>query len=421
MGLFNKKELIKIEELNLTICRLKEQLDQLGGMEYFEVTLKCKEQEEILSKLTLESSDLDDKINFNKQVLNEVMLDIEMSDFGLYIPQYNLMSSEAYKERLKEIRARQKQLIKDKKALSFYDGWKLDGSVAKGRAMNNDNMKMYLRAYNNECDVLISKVKFNNVSKIEEKIRKCGKDLNKLNNRSKLSILAIYESLKIEELHLVHEYAVIKQEEKEANRQAREEEREHQKMLKEIEAARNKIQKEQTHYQTAKDKLLEQLKLADENIKAELEIKLLEINNTLEEIDKNLSDVDYREANNRAGYVYVISNIGSFGENIYKIGMTRRLEPQDRVDELGDASVPFRFDVHAMIFSDDAPKLENTLHTAFSDKKVNMVNGRKEFFNVSLDDIESVIKENHDKSVEFVKSADAEQYRESLKIIETSY
>ena len=118
----------------------------------------------------------------------------------------------------------------------------------------------------------------------------------------------------------------------------------------------------------------------------------------------------------KAGYVYVISNIGAFGENVYKIGMTRRLDPQDRIDELGDASVPFNFDVHVMIFSDDAPALESALHRAFEDKKVNMVNQRREFFNVSLEEIKKVIKEHFDKTVEFIDVPDAEQYRISQKI-----
>ena len=125
------------------------------------------------------------------------------------------------------------------------------------------------------------------------------------------------------------------------------------------------------------------------------------------------------EANQRAGYVYVISNIGSFGENIYKIGMTRRLNPQDRVDELGDASVPFNFDVHAMIFSEDAPSLEAALHRAFEDRKLNMVNTRREFFNVTLDEIKEVVKNNFDKTVEFIEFPDADQYRTSLKMKET--
>ena len=144
-------------------------------------------------------------------------------------------------------------------------------------------------------------------------------------------------------------------------------------------------------------------------------MKKEQIVNELSEIDKSMKDIDYRAANARAGYVYIISNVGSFGENVYKIGMTRRLEPMDRVDELGDASVPFNFDVHAMIFSDDAPSLEAALHKAFEDRKVNMINTRREFFNVTLDEIEEVVKKNYDKTVEFTRLAPAEQNRESLK------
>ena len=141
-----------------------------------------------------------------------------------------------------------------------------------------------------------------------------------------------------------------------------------------------------------------------------------ELETHLTDIDKVLSDIDYRQANMRAGYVYIISNIGAFGKDIYKIGMTRRLDPQDRVDELGDASVPFNFDVHAMIFSDDAPALEAALHRAFEDRKLNMVNQRREFFNVTLDEIKEVVKKNFDKTVEFVDVPDAEQYRISQKL-----
>ena len=131
-----------------------------------------------------------------------------------------------------------------------------------------------------------------------------------------------------------------------------------------------------------------------------------------------MKDIDYREANKKAGYVYIISNIGSFGENVYKIGMTRRLNPMDRVDELGDASVPFKFDVHALIFSDDAPKLESALHHAFESKKVNMINGRREFFRVTLDETKNVVNENYDKTVDFIMIPKAEQYRETQKIID---
>ena len=144
--------------------------------------------------------------------------------------------------------------------------------------------------------------------------------------------------------------------------------------------------------------------------------KKSEIEKQLVEIDKSMQEIDYREANQRAGYVYVISNIGSFGENVYKIGMTRRLDPTERVDELGDASVPFNFDIHAMIFSDDAPALEAALHRAFDSRKVNMVNRRREFFNVTLDEIKAVVRQNFDQTAEFIDVADAEQFRISQKM-----
>ena len=247
-----------------------------------------------------------------------------------------------------------------------------------------------------------------------KKIRQSAESIEKLGKMMSLYITSNYINSKIEELHLAFEYQVKKQEEKEAQKAARAELREAARLQKEIEEQRKKIEKEQTHYQTALKKISQQLELDPDN--QELMLKKNEIEEQLSEIDKSLQDIDYRTANQRAGYVYIISNIGAFGENVYKIGMTRRLDPQDRIDELGDASVPFNFDVHAMIFSDNAPALENALHHAFEDKKVNMVNQRREFFNVTLEEIKEVIKQNFDKTVEFIDIPDAEQYRISQKM-----
>lgn len=149
------------------------------------------------------------------------------------------------------------------------------------------------------------------------------------------------------------------------------------KLAKELEAARLKLEKEQTHYQNALRKINIQLASAKDDEREAIEAKKDQLEQQLDKIDQEFKDVDYREANQRAGYVYIISNIGAFGENVYKIGMTRRLDPMDRVDELGDASVPFDFDVHAMIFSNDAPALETALHNAFADRKLNYVNQRR--------------------------------------------
>lgn len=443
MGLFNKKELEQIEQLNNELNNLKSLQDELGVTNVIQSKTKIDEmQKEYELKFKNDENEHNNKlININNQIaksendlskvkeqLNQITLEIESKkkdlydveetllneSFGIYKPRHNCMNSDEYAEKIKKNRSQQKAMIKSKSALSYFNDWVLDGSKAKGKAMNNDNMKMVLRAFNNECDVLISKVKYNNIDRITKQIWKSAEAIDKLNVRNKISILSSYIRLKIEELQLVYEYECKKQEEKEAIRAARAEEREQAKLAKEIEEARKKIIKEQTHYENAKMSYIKQLENASDEDKIELNNKINEIDDKLKEIKKNVEDIDYREANQRAGYVYVISNIGAFGENIYKIGMTRRLDPQDRVDELGDASVPFTFDVHAMIFSDDAPKLEAALHNAFDKKKVNMVNGRKEFFKVTLEEIEKVIKENHDKLVEIKKIPDAEQYRESL-------
>ncbi len=274
--------------------------------------------------------------------------------------------------------------------------------------------KLSLRAFNQECDELVNKVKYTNFDASLNRLSKTAIDISKLGAEMNIFIANEYIHLKQDELRLAFEYQVKKQEEKEAVKAAKAEQREQAKIQKELEERRRKVEKEQTHYQTAYEKLKAQIEQNPDN--ADLLQKQQEMEATLSDIDKALTDIDYRQANMRAGYVYVISNIGSFGKDIYKIGMTRRLEPQDRIDELGGASVPFNFDVHAMIFSDDAPSLETALHKAFEDKKVNMVNHRREFFHVTLNEIKEVIKKNFDKTVEFIDVPNAEQYRASEKM-----
>ena len=339
---------------------------------------------------------------------------ITFQEFGLYTPRYNFVTSEEYKEELDNIRDAQKKLIKSDKAIIGATTWTVNGSKSKGNKMIADMKKLFLRAFNSDCEDVISKVKYNNFDMSLKKIHQSANSIERLGKSMSLKITPKYIDWKEEELTLAFEYQQKKQEEKEAQKAARAEMREAARLQKEIEAQRKKIEKEQTHYQTAYEKLLKQLEENPDN--ADLLTKKSELENQLNDIDKAIKDIDYREANQRAGYVYIISNIGAFGENVYKIGMTRRLDPQDRVDELGDASVPFNFDVHAMIFSDDAPALEAALHKAFEDRKLNMVNTRREFFNVTLDEIKEVVKKNFDKTVEFIDVPDAEQFRVSQKM-----
>ena len=361
---------------------------------------------------------LSEEVKQKESQIVELDETILLQEFGMYSPIYDFANSEMYKDRLDAIRTEQKNMILFKTAATCSQVWTVNGSEAQGRVMTNQNIKQILRCFNDECDMLISKVKFNNIAAFIEKIRKSYDVLNRMNTKNAVSISHEYLELKIQELQLAYEYVAKKQEEKEEQRRIREQMREEARLQKEIEEARKDIEKEQKHYTNALTKLNKQIESCDELEKEILLEKRAEIEKHLSDLDIALKDIDYREANKRAGYVYVISNIGSFGENIYKIGMTRRLDPMERVDELGDASVPFKFDVHAMIFSDDAPTLEAALHRAFENKKVNMINGRREFFNVTLEEIEDVVKANYDKTVEFIKIPQAEQYRESQKIIE---
>ncbi len=340
--------------------------------------------------------------------------EILVQEFGLYTPKFDFANALEYKEALSEIRAEQKSVIKNKRATTGARGWVVNESAAKGKKLVTDTQKLLLRAFNSECDELVRKVKYTNFDASLDKIQKSAEAISKLGRVMDISITPEYLRLKKDELHLAFEYQCKKQEEKEAAKLARAEQREQAKLQKELDAERRKIEKEQTHYQTAYEKLKSQISQNPND--PELLKKKNDMEERLSDIEKALSDIDYRQANMKAGYVYIISNIGSFGKDVYKIGMTRRLDPQERIDELGDASVPFRFDVHAMIFSDDAPALEAALHRAFEDRKLNMVNKRREFFHVTLDEIKEVVKKNFDKTVEFIDTPDAEQYRVSMKM-----
>ncbi len=398
----------KIKELDAQLTpEIKEANRAIAVVENMKKERNQLEQElESLSKETASK----------KKELSSITDTLTAESFGLYEPRYKFASALDYKEELAKIRALQKTLIKDKRAVTGNMLWQVNGNASKGKKMVSDTQKLLLRAFNSECDELIDKVKYNNFDASLDRIYKSSDAISKLGSIMNIKITQEYLSAKVKELRLAFEYAQKKEAEKEALKEARAEQKEQAKVQKELDEQRKKIEKEQTHYQTAYEHVIQQLNADPDN--EDLQKKKNDMENQLNDIDKALNDIDYRQANAKAGYVYVISNIGAFGEDVYKIGMTRRLEPQERIDELGSASVPFNFDVHAMIFSDNAPALEAALHRAFEDKKVNMVNHRREFFHVTLDEIKKVIRENYDKTVEFVDVPDADQYRASVKIRE---
>ena len=420
-SIFNRSKILKeneklLKELEETKKLLTPQMLDANNLANYILELEAKEKK-INDNIEMANSSLSEillDIESKKKTLVEIDEELLYQELSLYKPKYEMSNSLLYKSMLDNVRDIQKALIKNDRAVTGNMNWTVNGSKSEGKKMVKDMQKLLLRAFNGECDDVINRVTYANIELSEKRLHSSFETISKLGRVMSVAITYDYFNAKMEELHLAFEYKLKKQEEKEQQKELRAQIREEAKLQKEIEEARKKIQKEQKHYQNALDSINKQLLTATDEQKADLEQKKAEIEAQLGEIDKNIKDIDYRESNAKAGYVYIISNIGAFGENIYKIGMTRRLDPQERIDELSDASVPFNFDIHAMIFSDNAPALEAALHKAFEEKKVNMVNHRREFFNVTLDEIKTVVMENFDKSVEFVDIPEAQQYRQSI-------
>lgn len=383
------------------------------------------------SKLSKEIETLETQANTTRTELGSIQADIIwrksqivqlddeilLQEFGLYRPKYALTNSAAYKVQIDAIRDQQSEMIRSKTAAIAGTNWSINGDEKEGRRMITDYTKLILRAFNNECDATIEGVKFSNIASCRKRIEKSFETLSKLGSRMTISLAPAYLNLKIQELELCYEYQVKKQEEKEELRRMREKLREEAKLAKEIEEARQTLIKEEKHFLKAREALRERLARAsteDEKARCQTELETIEVE--LGVVQSKRQEVDYREANARAGYVYVISNVGAFGEGVFKIGVTRRLEPMDRIDELGDASVPFDFDVHVLVFSEDAYALESALHSHFHKLRINRVNSRKEFFRANAADIETVLIENFRKPIDFIKLAEAPEYRQSLKL-----
>lgn len=383
-----------------------------------EIEAKEKAAREETKRLQAEASKLGAEVDDKKRFLVTFDDELMFQEFGLYEPRFDFTSVEQYKDELKRLRDEQKRAVRDMNDQAKHTQWTVNNSKAQGRKMVGDIVRLLIRAFNGECDEIVRKVKFSNIDASINAIQKSSETISKLGRVIGISVPQDYVELKKKEAYLSYEYAQFKQQEKERLRELREQEREEAKLRKEIAEQRKKLDKERKQYEKALADIDKQIASASGDELEALNAKREEIVANLGEVDKASKDIDYREANQKAGYVYVISNIGSFGENVYKIGMTRRLDPMERVMELSDASVPFNFDVHAMIFTEDAPGLEAALHREFEDRKINKVNQRREFFHVTLDEIKEVVRKSYDKTVEFVDVPDAEQYRISKKMEE---
>jgi hypothetical protein len=328
-----------------------------------------------------------------------------LQEVGIYQYRHPLSDAVAYEKKLAELADQVKSMTrKDGGAILAATSWVVNNSAAEGRKMVADISKLMLRAFNAEADNLVRGLKPYRVDAAIVRLRKVAETIERLGRTMHIQISPSYLVLRVRELELTADFLQKKAEEKEAERAERERLREERKVQQEIERERARLEKERQHYANALEALLAK---GDEAGAANLREQL-------QDVQRAIEDVDYRAANIRAGYVYVISNIGSFGEKMVKIGMTRRLDPRDRIRELSDASVPFNFDVHAVFFANDAVGIETAMHTRLADRRVNLVNRRREFFRASPAETKVLLAELAGEMLEFEELPEALEYRESL-------
>jgi stress response protein SCP2/F0F1-type ATP synthase epsilon subunit len=308
------------------------------------------------------------------------------------------------KQHLDILRAQIKTAISKRTAVRGKSGWMVNGSLKEGAALVRQFSDLMLRTYNIEADNCVRTVRAHTVETTKKRLEQTRQAIAANGSTMGVAIDEGFHELRLEELQLTADHHLRVEQEKEDAREERQRQREEARDQEEFKRRKKDLLKEQAHYQS----LLERSRLNGD------EAGLLEARQRLAEITESIEEVEEMAANIRVGYVYVISNFGAFGERVVKIGMTRREDPMQRVYELGSASVPFKFDVHALVFSQDAVSLETALHHEFDNRRVNQVNRRREFFRVSLPEVRAALERvgtNH--VVEFYELAEAPEWRQS--------
>lgn len=388
------------------------------------ISLELKENTEKLNLIASEIDRMEKDARSKRLITQDIIakLDLytrldEFVDYGVFeVPEYLHETSARFAEEIKRIREQQKGLIKAKNAVTYPKSTTVSSNVAHNKKILDGQVQLMLTSFNVECDALIAKVSPSSFSRTLERIDSLANKLEKGAASLHCGFNLEYVELKYKECQLQYQNKLKKQEEQGEQRLIREQIREEQKAIKEYERAINQAEKEERMYRELLEKARAELSKVSEADRIITEQKISELERQLEEAEAKEERAKSMAQQTRKGHVYVISNVGSFGENIYKIGLTRRLEPLDRVKELGDASVPFLFDVHAMIYVEDAPALESALHRKFNTHRVNAVNMRKEFFNTDLLSIKEAVEEIAGLEAEFKMTSIAEEYYESRRL-----
>lgn len=409
----------KCDYLEASIANLettqKKRMENLERDFQFKKEKYDRSMHEVKEQFEIDKEKLHDSLNVIQNQIEDSKNQLEYLHSEMLVEHYCFsdydgLGSEDCKNKLAILKDDEKDLIKSNNAIHI--------SSESSKKVINDNVKQILRCFNSECDNILMNLSVKNIDSMRSKIMKSYETLNKIFSVDGISLQKKLLEYKLEELNLVYTFEIKREQERILQKEIKEQMLEEEKVRREIEAQKAKIEKDQIQCSKEINRLMAYMQKSQNDAEKQLYIdKINELESKLKELEASKETVLEREANARAGFVYVISNIGSFGEDVYKIGMTRRLEPMDRIKELSSASVPFEFDVHAMIFADDAPALETILHQHFESQSVNRVNLRKEFFNVSLDEIEKVVKANFNNTVEFTRIPVAKEYRQTLSIL----
>ncbi len=343
------------------------------------------------------------------QLKNEVIdmrSTVSLQDFGLFSYEHPAEDSVSLSTELESVRTQLKAAVRDGTAAIASDSFTFNNSASQGKKFVRDMSKLLLRAYNAEAENCVKAVKAGNLATAQKRLSTAKDQIERLGKMIDLRIDHSFHRLRLQELEIASRHLQAVKREKEEERAKREELREQRKAEQELQREKERLEKERSHYENALASLTER---GDVEGAQRLREKL-------DDVERAINDVDYRTANIRAGYVYVISNVGAFGADVVKIGLTRRLNPMDRVVELGDASVPFRFDVHALFFAEDAVGIEAMLHNEFAEQRINKVNQRREFFRATPTEVLKALREHNVEVLEFTLEPAAEEFRTSAEI-----
>ena len=338
---------------------------------------------------------------------------IDIKDMSQY--EYDYKDSKEFDEQLTRIRKKQRIMVKNKEAIICNANWEINGSLSQGQKLTRDINKLALDSFDDFCNNLIIKLRYSGIQTVKEKILKKYQKINKLLISFNSEISGKYVDLKFEEANLTCKLLMKKEEEKEEIRRREQEIKEQLKLEEEINKDKEKIQYEQTQFNTEIARLQEQLANEQSNKKTIMN-QLKKLQDKLAKLEEKKKDVLNRQINKKAGWVYIISNDSFEGKEVYKVGTTRRLEPLTRVAELSSASVPFKFKVNSIIFSEDCFGLETALHRALDNKRWNLVNKHKEFFVCSLNEIKQEVLK-HNPTAIFIDNPIDDEYELSKEII----